>query len=101
MMKLLHFSILLLSLFSLACSNDKQLKKTLISKHKPAGNKNLAFKSDSKTIHVFVALCDNKYQGIVPVPEKLETDKTQTITFIGVVHLECAPILRIVKNGNF
>src|SRR5688572_33316472 len=21
-----------------------------------------------KTIHVFVALCDNKYQGIVPVP---------------------------------
>ena len=25
-------------------------------------------KSDAKTIHVFVALCDNKYQGIVPVP---------------------------------
>ena len=24
--------------------------------------------SDAKTIHVFVALCDNKYQGIVPVP---------------------------------
>jgi hypothetical protein len=24
-----------------------------------------------KTIHVFVALCDNKYQGIVPVPEHL------------------------------
>jgi hypothetical protein len=24
-----------------------------------------------KTIHVFVALCDNKNQGIVPVPEKL------------------------------
>lgn len=24
-----------------------------------------------KTIHVFVALCDNKYQGIVPVPEKI------------------------------
>ncbi len=23
---------------------------------------------DAKTIHVFVALCDNKYQGIVPVP---------------------------------
>jgi hypothetical protein len=27
-----------------------------------------ADKTDTKTIHVFVALCDNKYQGIVPVP---------------------------------
>jgi len=25
-------------------------------------------KNESKVIHVFVALCDNKYQGIVPVP---------------------------------
>ncbi len=25
----------------------------------------------TKTIHVFVALCDNKYQGIVPVPAKI------------------------------
>ena len=25
-------------------------------------------KNDAKTIHVFVALCDNTYQGIVPVP---------------------------------
>lgn len=24
-----------------------------------------------KTIHILVALCDNKYQGIVPVPEKI------------------------------
>ena len=24
-----------------------------------------------KTIHIFVALCDNKYQGIVKVPEKI------------------------------
>jgi hypothetical protein len=24
-----------------------------------------------KVIHVYVALCDNKYQGIVPVPEKI------------------------------
>lgn len=100
-MKLLHFAILLLSLFSLACSNDKQLKKNLISKNKSEGNKNLAFKSDSKTIHIFVALCDNKYYRIVPVPEKLETDRIPTITFIGAVHLEFAPTLRIVKNGNF
>ncbi|TBN03370.1 hypothetical protein EYD45_09885 [Hyunsoonleella flava] len=35
---------------------------------------NLSFgqtKSKVKTIHVFVALCDNANQGIVPVPEKL------------------------------
>lgn len=25
----------------------------------------------TKTIHIFVALCDNKYQGIVPVPQKI------------------------------
>ena len=28
-------------------------------------------KRDFLVIHVFVALCDNKYQGIVPVPAKL------------------------------
>lgn len=27
--------------------------------------------TQTKTIHVFVALCDNEYQGIVPVPEEL------------------------------
>lgn len=27
--------------------------------------------TSSKTIHIFVALCDNKYQGIVPVPAKI------------------------------
>lgn len=27
--------------------------------------------SDCKTIHIFVSLCDNKYQGIVPVPKKI------------------------------
>lgn len=33
----------------------------------------VAFKQDSnyKSIHIFVALCDNKYQGIVPVPAKI------------------------------
>lgn len=29
------------------------------------------FDSTYKTIHIFVALCDNKYQGIVPVPKKI------------------------------
>ena len=29
------------------------------------------YDTTTKTIHVFVALCDNKYQGIVPVPPKI------------------------------
>lgn len=29
------------------------------------------FDKNTKTIHVLVPLCDNKYQGIVPVPEKI------------------------------
>ena len=29
------------------------------------------FDTTQKTIHVFVALCDNKYQGIVPVPASI------------------------------
>ena len=32
---------------------------------------NTLFDSSNKTIHVLVALCDNKYQGIVPVPAKI------------------------------
>ncbi|GAB2701328.1 hypothetical protein GCM10027037_28130 [Mucilaginibacter koreensis] len=31
----------------------------------------LPFDTAYKTIHVLVALCDNKYQGIVPVPTKI------------------------------
>lgn len=30
-----------------------------------------SFDTTYKTIHIFVALCDNKYQGIVPVPAKI------------------------------
>lgn len=34
-----------------------------------------AFSQDVKTIHVFVALCDNEHQGIVRVPEKIGNGK--------------------------
>jgi len=33
--------------------------------------KQVEFNGKEKTIHILVALCDNKYQGIVPVPEKI------------------------------
>lgn len=29
------------------------------------------YDTTTRTIHVFVALCDNQYQGIIPVPDKL------------------------------
>jgi len=32
--------------------------------------KNINYKGKNQSIHIFVALCDNKYQGIVPVPAK-------------------------------
>ena len=32
---------------------------------------NQGINKKTKTIHIFVALCDNKYQGIVKVPEKI------------------------------
>ncbi len=31
--------------------------------------------AETQTIHVFVALCDNEFQGIVPVPEKIGNGK--------------------------
>lgn len=31
----------------------------------------IEFDSDTKTVHIIVALCDNKYQGIVPVPKSI------------------------------
>lgn len=70
-MKLLHFPILLFCFLMLACSNDKSQKEAKISKNNSKEKNTIPFESDAKTIHIFVALCDNKYQGIVPVPEKI------------------------------
>ncbi len=38
---------------------------------KPQKAVDVEFDSDTKTIHIIVALCDNKYQGIVPVPKNI------------------------------
>jgi hypothetical protein len=45
--------------------NDKIEKEQFIVKKTPQFDKN------TKTIHLFVALCDNQYQGIVPVPKNI------------------------------
>ncbi len=48
--------------------NACHYKKTRVGNGEPANQKTLKFKSNYKSIHVFVALCDNEWQGIVPVP---------------------------------
>jgi hypothetical protein len=55
-----------------ACSNMTGEKDIAIDPVNISAAKIPPTNSDSiKTIHVFVALCDNKYQGIVPVPASI------------------------------
>jgi hypothetical protein len=51
-------------------STVKQGDSPAVASHEPGLNGG-QFDTSSKTIHVLVALCDNKYQGIVPVPAKI------------------------------
>src|SRR5688572_14812905 len=68
-------SALLLFFFS-GCSGNEpgSLKDTTLKPVDSTSFQKVIFtkqKLQVKTIHVFVALCDNKYQGIVPVPSKI------------------------------
>lgn len=67
-----HYFQLLLICFSCLTSctinaTNKQEKINLTT----ASESTFKIDTTFKTIHVFVALCDNKYQGIVPVPSKI------------------------------
>lgn len=77
------FQLLLLIFISSCDSNSKEIntkiefetkmttkvrKKELVQEK---NEKDIEFVGKEKTIHILVALCDNKYQGIVPVPEKI------------------------------
>lgn len=60
------------SLFLLSCKEEtKQLNKTDTGKVENKQAIILHRNPDQEIIHVFVALCDNKYQGIVPVPKAI------------------------------
>ena len=65
---------LLLSVLSFSC-NDAPKAGNNVGDNKQASSisstANLSFDTTVRTIHVLVALCDNKYQGIVPVPAKI------------------------------
>lgn len=82
---------------------------------------NIKFDTANKTIHVLVALCDNKYQGIVPVPPKIGNGRdpdnnlywgcafgirsyfknSKSWTFICRVYIDSIKMERIIfKNKN-
>src|SRR5664279_5259712 len=62
---------ILILLFSLNCSHQVKSNNKQPSKNANPEINNSEFDTLNKTIHVLVALCDNKYQGIVPVPLKI------------------------------
>jgi len=62
--------LLIVSLFFFSCKEENKLISAVETNNNPE-NTAVSFEGKSKTIHIFVALCDNKYQGIVPVPAKI------------------------------
>ncbi len=67
------FYVILVSIAFVACKPSPKKKSVANRLNIPNPQvKNIAHANPSfKVIHVFVALCDNKYQGIVPVPPKI------------------------------
>ena len=64
--------IVISSLVLLSCKRDaKESSNTVQTKQTDGQPVTLHRNADQKIIHVFVALCDNKYQGIVPVPKAI------------------------------
>ena len=69
-MKILINSIILLCTFS-SCQSKTDDKQITSETTKKSVKDDLKYDISVQTAHIFVALCDNKYQGIVPVPEKI------------------------------
>lgn len=67
-MKHFHmFLFIICTFFSCHSKTDETSKEVLQKNSKDS----LVYDKTIQTAHVFVALCDNKYQGIVPVPPKI------------------------------
>ncbi len=54
-----------------ACVPNTEQKTALVAKQVVPTLLNVKIDSTHRVIHIFVALCDNQYQGIVPVPPKI------------------------------
>ncbi|MDA3613906.1 hypothetical protein [Polluticaenibacter yanchengensis] len=68
MVRLPRCCILLIAAFSIYSCNSQPRPTT--PSYKTTGSSTL-HDTSIKTIHIYVALCDNTYQGIVPVPAKI------------------------------
>lgn len=71
-----HDLLTILFLFSLLCCNSQPGKRNAAKTDIPLNYSELSeypvpYDTTVQTIHIFVALCDNVYQGIIPVPEIL------------------------------
>jgi hypothetical protein len=66
-MKLIQI-ILLLIIYSFTCSSENKTSQENEVEGKRSLKEEITYDTTLKTIHILVALCDNKYQGIVPVP---------------------------------
>ncbi len=66
----LKTTFFLFTILTFGCKKDIASEKILASVKSEKATEVTAVPYDTltKTIHIFVALCDNKYQGIVPVP---------------------------------
>ncbi len=66
----MHVKNILLSFFITACvSNEDKLASVAPLEETVKSTQPSTYNQSAKTVHVLVALCDNKYQGIVKVPE--------------------------------
>jgi hypothetical protein len=72
-MKTLYFFVSCILLCGQSGDSLKVFSETALEKHTSSGqgDSKQAGQNSSKVIHIIVALCDNKYQGIVPVGAKI------------------------------
>src|SRR4028119_1386174 len=74
-MRKYHIITVLFYFYIIGCNSQTNYVAETINLTPTSGNKiterRVPFAPTTNTIHLFVALCDNKYQGIVPVPVKI------------------------------
>ncbi len=74
MKKITYFFPILILIFNCQSKVENSLLQNETTENiddKKIEHDSLHFDDSIKTIHILVALCDNKYQGIVPVPAKI------------------------------
>lgn len=67
----MKFYAILFTLFLILMSCNATDKQHALAENELQKSEQITYDSTIKTIHILVALCDNKYQGIVPVPAKI------------------------------